>query len=112
MRVVNAYILVRGISESMRFSFFDNDSLASPPGLSNKLNLFLDDTAGAQSSGGTVDYLRVFNGALNANEVNALYLGGPPIGVPEPSTYAMVAIGILTVTLQARRRRCLLAARR
>jgi hypothetical protein len=88
-----------------RFSFYDHDSLASPPGLSNKLNFFLDDTADGQASGGTLNYLRVFNGALNANDVNALFAGGPPIGVPEPSTYALMAIGVLTVALDFRRRR-------
>ena len=98
--LVTAYV-----NGQQRFSFYDNDSLASPPGLSNKLNFFLDDTAGGQASGGTVNYLRVFNGALNANDVDALFLGGPPIGVPEPSTVALVAIGILTITVTANRRR-------
>jgi hypothetical protein len=98
--LVTAYV-----NGQQRFSFYDNGSLASPPGQSNKLGLFLDDTSGAQSSGGTLNYLRVFNGALTANEVNALYLGGPPAAVPEPSTFGLVAIGILAVGARSLRRR-------
>ena len=98
--LVTAYV-----NGQQRFSFYDNGSLASPPGQSNKLGIFLDETANGQSSGGTLNYLRVFNGALTGNEVNALYLGAPPIGVPEPSTFGLVAVGIVAVTVRTLRRR-------
>lgn len=98
--LVTAYV-----NGQQRFSFYDDGSLASPPGQSNKLGFFLDETADGQSSGGTLNYLRVFNGALTANEVNALYLGGPPIGVPEPSTFGLVAAGIMAIVVRSLRRR-------
>ncbi len=97
--LVTAYV-----NGQQRFSFYDNNSLASPPGQSNKLNFFLDDSVNGQSSGGTVNYLRVFNGALSGDEATALFNGGPPVMVPEPSTFALLGVGIVTVTLHLRRR--------
>lgn len=98
--LVTAYV-----NGQQSFSFHDGGALASPPGFSNKFNLFLDDKSGAQASGGTLDYLRVFNGALTASEVQALFAGGPPSVVPEPSTYALLSVGVLTTALLAARQR-------
>lgn len=98
--LVTAYV-----NGQQSFSFYDSGSLASPPGFSNKLNLFLDDKNAAQASGGTLDYLRVFNGALTASEVQALFAGGPPSAIPEPSTVALLSVGTLTAAAVAGRRR-------
>lgn len=98
--LVTAYV-----NGQQSFSFHDSRSLASPPGFSNKLNFFLDEKSGAQASGGTLDYLRVFNGALTASEVQALFVGGPPVMIPEPSTVALLSVGALTTAAAASRRR-------
>ena len=98
--LVTAYV-----NGQQRFSFFDTDSLATLPGIANKLNFFVDETAGSQLSGGTANYIRVFNGALSATDVQALYAGGPPRLVPEPSTLALMSCGIATLGLKFWRRR-------
>lgn len=98
--LVTAYV-----NGQKRFSFYDDASLASPPGQSNKLNFFIDDSPNGQSSGGTANYLRIFNGDLSASEVSALFHGGPPAVVPEPSTFGLLAAGVATAAWHYRRRR-------
>jgi hypothetical protein len=88
-----------------RFSFYDDQALAAPPGFSNKLSFFVNDGNEPNASGGTANYLRIFNGALTAGEVSALYAAGPPIGVPEPTTLALLAFGSALAALASRRRR-------
>lgn len=95
--VVTAYV-----NGEQRFSFVDNLSLATPPGFSNKLNFFVDDQVNA--SGGTANYLRVFNGALTGAEVSALFAAGYPNAVPEPSTFILLTIGTAALAYTSRRR--------
>jgi hypothetical protein len=96
--LVTAYV-----NGQQRFSFCDDLSLAAPPGLSNKLSFFVGDKFNA--SGGTADYLRIFNGALTASEVSALFAAVPPMVVPEPSTLILLTTGTLALALTWRRRR-------
>ena len=97
--IVTAYV-----NGQQRFSFYDTQSLAAPPGFSNKLSFFADEMANSQASGGMANYVRIFNGALTANEVGALYVGGAPISVPEPSTCMLIALGALVFAFGSRQR--------
>jgi hypothetical protein len=56
------------------------------------------------ASGGLLNYVRVFNGALNANEVSALHAAAPPNSIPEPSTLALLAAGLATLAFVGKRR--------
>lgn len=96
--LVTAYV-----NGQQRFSFVDNAGLASPPGFSNKLFFFVDESNQTQTASGTVNYLRVFNGALTGNEVQAFFAGGAPSMIPEPSTYVLLGLGITAVVAQVRR---------
>ena len=98
--LVTAYV-----NGQQRFSFYDKQLLAAPPGFSNKPTFFVNDSNEANASGGTANYLRIFNGALTAGEVNALFAAGAPIAVPEPSTLVLLTIGSLTAVVASRRRR-------
>ena len=86
--LVTAYV-----NGSERFSFHDELSLAAPPGFSNKLSFFLNDGNEVNASGGTLSYLRIFDGALNSNEVSALFAAGPPAAIPEPSVFILLTFG-------------------
>ena len=96
--VVTAYV-----NGQNRFSFVDEGALAVPPGLSNKLS-FLASDGTENISGGTFNYLRVFNGALSSSEVSALFAAGPPVLVPEPSTLILLTLGVPVLALFRRRR--------
>ena len=96
--VVTAYV-----NGQQRFSFLDPDGLAVSPGFSNKLNLLIDDQS--NTSGGTANYLRVFNGALTANEVSDLLAAGPPNVIPEPTTLGLLLTGGALAAWLTRRRR-------
>jgi hypothetical protein len=96
--IVTAYV-----NGQERFSFLDDLSLAAPPGFSNKMSFFVDDGNEPNASGGTFNYLRVFSGALGANDVSALFAGGPPTLVPEPSTFVLIMIGATSFVMLRRR---------
>lgn len=86
-----------------RFGFTDT-SLSGVLAGSPLLSILVDDfnTGQNEASGGTLNSLRIFNGAMTATQVNALYLSGP--AVPEPSTYLLMAFGLLGVAWRFRRR--------
>lgn len=95
------------VNGQQRFSFLDNTTLAvATPGVPSNLILFKDDTAtgGNEASGGQLNYLRVFNGALTSGQVSALYAGGAPQAVPEPTTLLLLMLGGPVVFALARRR--------
>jgi hypothetical protein len=78
---------------------FTNASLTS---LSNILRLFRDDGAvGGENSAGFVDYVRVYDTALSAQEVANLT---PPSAVPEPATWFMMLLGFGMIGFAMRRR--------
>lgn len=89
------------------FSFSDTGSLATANGPNGAFRFFVDDlvTSQTEASGGTVNYMRFFNGALTSGEVSALFAAGPPQAVPEPSTYALLSVGGIVMAVTALRRR-------
>ncbi|MEO6244952.1 MAG: LamG-like jellyroll fold domain-containing protein [Opitutaceae bacterium] len=100
--VVNGYV-----NGQLSFSFNDAAGAASAAG--GAFRFFMDDnvTGQTEASGGTVNYMRFYNGALTQGEVSALYAAGPPLVVPEPSTYALLSLGgiVMAVTAFRHRRR-------
>jgi hypothetical protein len=87
------------VNGQQRFSFLDDQALAAVPGFSNKLNFFLNDGNDPNASGGTLNYLRVFSGALSNAEVSALFAAGPPVLVPEPPVVILLSVGGVVVAL-------------
>ncbi|QKR99651.1 PEPxxWA-CTERM sorting domain-containing protein [Sphingomonas sp. CL5.1] len=68
----------------------------------NPLTFFTDDTvtASGEASSGFVDYIRIFDSAITPGQAN-------PVGVPEPSTWAMMIVGFGLVAAAARRRKAI-----
>lgn len=99
--VVSGYV-----NGQLSFVYTDTTSATIPSG---SFRFLMDDnvTSQTEASGGTMNYLRVFNGVLTQTEVGALFAGGPPQAVPEPSTYALLSVGgiVMAVTALRRRRR-------
>jgi hypothetical protein len=100
--VVTAYINGQSV-----FSFTDINSAAVLA--SNRQLLFFRDQLTLNPNGtlasGTLNYLRVFNGALTSTEVSALFAAGAPLSVPEPSTAALMVTGLAVFAVALRRRR-------
>ena len=95
------------VNGQLSFSFNDTNSAATANGPNGAFRFFIDDlvTDQTQASGGTVNYMRFFNGALTQSEVGALFAAGPPLAVPEPSTYALLSVGGIVLAVAALRRR-------
>jgi hypothetical protein len=95
--VVTGY--VNGVQE---ISFADTGSLATFSDAQQLGRLFHDDnaTGGRETSSGFADYVRIYDVALTAAEVGALT--NP---VPEPRTWALMAVGLFAVGAAARRKR-------
>ncbi len=89
------------------FTFADTNPLATLTSTNQKLTLFADDFATGQgeASGGVANFVRIYQGALTASEVSALYMGGAPIAVPEPSTLTLLAGGAGIMLLRGKLRR-------
>ena len=83
---------------------FTNAGLTTLP---NALWLLRDDTAtgGSESSSGFVDYIRVYDTALTAQQVAGLAPPGPVNAVPEPGAWALMIAGFGLAGAAARRRR-------
>ena len=96
--IVTAYV-----NGESRFSFLDLAGLAVTPGFSNKLSFLAGDGV-ENDSGGTLNYIRVFNGPLNASEVSGLFAAGPPVMIPEPSTLILLTLGVPVLAFFYRRR--------
>jgi hypothetical protein len=99
--VVSGYV-----NGQLSFSFTDTALAATAL---TGFRFFVDDiiTSQTEASGGTVNYMRFYNGALTQGEVTSLFAAGPPLAVPEPSTYALLSVGgiVMAVTALRRRRR-------
>jgi hypothetical protein len=98
---------VRGyVNGQLRFSFTDSSSQAVVSAANNTLTFFVDDhnTGQNEVSGGTLNYLRVFNGALTSTQVSALFAAGAPSAVPEPATAVLLALGGVVLVGWRRRR--------
>jgi hypothetical protein len=82
---------------------FTNAGLTVMP---NDLWLLRDDTStgGGESSGGFVDYIRVYDTALTAQQVAALTPPDPGNTVPEPASWALMIAGFGLAGAAARRR--------
>jgi hypothetical protein len=96
--IVTAYV-----NGQNRFSFLDVAGLAVNSGFSNNISFLAGDGI-ENDSGGTLNYLRVFNGPLNASEVSGLFAAGPPAMVPEPSTLILLLLGTPALAVFFRRR--------
>jgi hypothetical protein len=89
--VVTAYV-----NGEVRFSFIDTALDATHP--NGRLYFFVDDrfkNGPTDASGGTLNYLRVFNGALNSTEVSTLFAAGPPLAIPEEPIAILLSIGLI-----------------
>jgi hypothetical protein len=84
-----------------QISFVDGSSLGIFTGPNQIMHLFKDDFATGQgeASGGIVDRIRIYNGALSGDQVTALFTGGTPPGlphgnVPEPASLLLLGSGL------------------
>ena len=95
---------VNGVNGQQRFTFVDSSNFAVVATPSNTFNFLVDDfrTSQGEASSGTLNYLRVFNGALTSNQVSALFAAGAPSAVPEPATVWLLALGALGLLARAR----------
>ena len=95
------------VNGQQRFTFNDsisNDALITAA--NDELIFFVDDHATGQdeASSGTANYIRIYDDALSASAVNALFLAGAPSAIPEPSICAAV-LGTAAFGFSWRRRR-------
>jgi hypothetical protein len=99
--LVNGYV-----NGQLRFTFTDSAPSATLTAPDKKLTLFADDyaTSGGEAASGTVNYVRIYNGALTASEVNSLYAAGAPHVVPEPPPIILLGAGLAILARSLRRR--------
>jgi hypothetical protein len=78
---------------------------AAATALQSSLHLLRDDlTNGGEASAGFVDYIRIYDTALTAQQVAALTPPGPAPAIPEPASWAMMIAGFALAGATARRR--------
>jgi hypothetical protein len=77
-------------------SFTDSGGSAIFNTTGQPLHLFMDDnaTGNRESSAGSVDFIRFFDQPLSSAQVLELFQNGAPAAVPEPSTLALLALGL------------------
>lgn len=88
---------VNGVQQ---ITFTDDLDRATFSGLNNLIHFLQDDfpTGQGEASGGFLDQIRLYDGALTATQVTDLFNGAQPPGlpgqVPEPATWLMLATGL------------------
>jgi hypothetical protein len=90
-------LVVGYVNGVQQLSFTDSSDLAVFTGTNNIIHFFRDDfsTGQGEASAGTVDRIRIYDGALSAVQVRDLANGGtppglPPSNVPEPGAVALL----------------------
>ena len=101
--------LVGYLNGVQQFTYADTSNYGVFSSPNNIAEFFHDDThtGGREASAGSVDFIRVFNGALTSTEAATLYANGVSTTVPEPSQFAVIAIfgvGLAALGLRARKR--------
>lgn len=91
-----------------QLTFTDSTPIGSFSGTNGIIRFFEDDNATGQteSSGGLATRISLYDGALTANEVAALSGASLPTepGVPEPSSFILLASALTAVGFATRRR--------
>lgn len=95
---------VRGFLNGQQvFAFTDATGVAlvAP---NRELNFFRDNfnLSPADPVGGTIQSIRIYNGALTASEVSGLYAVAVPLPIPEPSVVALLLTGLAAVAFLRR----------
>jgi hypothetical protein len=107
-RDANSNLFSTYVDGTLQFTYTDTGSAAVFTG--SNIHFFQDDGSGNEASAGNYDYIAFYDNALTASDVVALgpvgtYAPGTITATPEPSTYAMMALGLSVMGLLGRKRR-------
>lgn len=91
----------------LQFTFTDSGDGAAFDAVDNLITFFMDDfaTSLGEASGGIVDTIRIWDGALSASEVADLGSLSEPAPVPEPSSLLLLGGGMIVAAARLRRRK-------